>query len=252
MSMISVITCCRHPTPQSIQEKNVGKTIGAPYEYLPIDGTDGTSLAAIYNFGISRARGEVIVFIPEDVYFMKPGWGRVLQQKFSDPTIAGVGVAGTQYLSSTTPSLTAAGRPFIKGRVVYHLQNGDFFAVVYSHELGDFDVVACDGAFLAVRAKHLVHAWFDQETFDGEHFADLDLCMQLRKCGRLLVTTDLVVKKRSPMQFDRAWQEYSRRFIDKWSIELPASCTTAVPDPKHFVSSQCVNLHGKVPAETIC
>ncbi|MBN1575238.1 MAG: hypothetical protein JW913_01705 [Chitinispirillaceae bacterium] len=250
--MISIITCCRHPTSRSIQERNIAKTVGAPHEYLPIDGTDGSSSATIWNFGISRARGDIIVFIPEDVYFMKQGWGGVLQRKFSDSTVAGVGVAGTQYLSATTPSLTAAGRPFIKGRVVYHLQNGDFFAAVYSQELGDFEVVACDGVFLAVRKLHLAHAWFDQEIFDGEHFADLDLCMQLRKCGRLLVTTDIVVKKRSPMQFDRAWQEYSRRFLDKWSAELPASCVEAVPNPKRFVSSQCVNLQGKVPMETIC
>ncbi|MBN1309262.1 MAG: hypothetical protein JXA18_15165 [Chitinispirillaceae bacterium] len=250
--MISVLSCCRHPTTQSIQEKNTAKTIGVPYEYLPIDGTDGTSSAAIWNFGISRTRGDIIVFIPEDVYFMKPGWGAVLESKFSDPHVAGLGVAGTQYLLATTPSLTAAGRPFIKGRVVYHLQNGDFFAVVYSQELGDFEVVACDGVFLAVRKRHLAHAWFDQETFDGEYFADLDLCMQLRKCGKLLVTTEIVVKKRSPLQFDRVWKEYGRRFLDKWSMELPASCIAAVPDPKRFVSSQCVNLKGKVPMETIC
>ncbi len=250
--MISVITCCRHPSPQSIQEKNITKTVGSPCEYLPIDGTNGSSTATIWNFGISRSKGDIVVFIPEDVYFMKRDWGAVLEHKFADPKVAGIGVAGTQYLLAGTPSLTAAGRPFIKGRVVYHLQNGDFFAVVYSQELGDFEVVACDGVFLAVRKQHLALAWFDQETFDGEHFADLDLCMQLRKCGKLFVTTDILVKKQSQMHFDRVWQEYSRRFIDKWSAELPASCVDAVPDPKHFVSSQCVNLHGKAPIETIC
>ena len=250
--MISVITCCRHPMPQSIHEKNIAKTVGAPCEYVPIDGTNGASTAALLNFGISRSCGDIVVFLPEDVYFMKTGWGEVLKRKFADPSIAAVGVAGTQYLSATSASLTAAGRPFIKGRVVYHLQNGDFFAVVFSQELGDFEVVALDGAFIAVRAAHLAHAWFDQETFDGEHLADLDLCMQLRKCGRLLATTEVVVKKRIPLQIDPAWQEYSRRFLDKWSVELPAACVDAVPDPQHFVSSQCVNLLGKVPTETIC
>jgi hypothetical protein len=250
--MISVITCCRHPMPQSIQEKNIAKTVGAPCEYLPIDGTGGQSSAAILNFGISRARGDIVVFIPEDVYFMKAGWGGILERKFADPSIAAVGVAGTQYLQATTPSLTAAGRPFIKGRVVYHLQNGDFFAVVYSPEPGDFEVVALDGAFIAVRKKHLAQAWFDEDTFDGEHFAELDLCMQLRKCGRLLATTDIMVKKRSPLQFDHAWQEHSARFLDKWSAELPAACVGTVPDPDNIVTSQCVNLHGKAPIQTIC
>lgn len=250
--MISIVTCCRHPMPQSIQEKNIAKTVAAPCEYLPVDGTGGESSASLLNFGLSRSSGDIVVFLPEDVYFMKIGWGAVLERKFADPSIAAVGVAGTQYLPATTPSLTAAGRPFIKGRVVYHLQNGDFFAVVYSQELGDFQVVALDGAFIAVRRDHLARAWFDQETFDGDYFADLDLCMQLRKCGVLLATTDIVVKKRTPPQFGPTWQEYSRRFVDKWSMELPATCVDAVPDPQHFVSSQCVNLHGKVPSQTIC
>lgn len=250
--MISVITCCRHPVPQPIQEKNIAKTVGVPYEYLPVDATGGISTAAVWNFGISRSKGDIIVFIPDDVFFMKRNWGGVLVSKFADASVAGVGVAGTQYLSDITPSLTSAGRPFIKGRIVYHLQNGDFFAVVYSQELGDFDVVACDGVFMAVRRSHLAKAWFDQETFDGGHFADLDLCMQLRDCGRLLVTTEIVIKRRSQTHFDKSWQEYARRFVDKWSTELPASCINAVPDPKKFIPSQCVNLQGKAPMETIC
>lgn len=250
--MISVITCCRHHVSQSIQEKNIAKTVGVPFEYLPVDGSGQEADAALLNFGISRSKGDIAVFIPEDVYFMKIGWGAVLEKKFADPSLSAVGVAGTQYLMHSSPSLTAAGRPFIKGRVVYHLQNGDFFAVVYSKENGDFEVVACDEAFLAVPRRHLAHAWFDQETFDGEYLAELDLCMQLRHCGRLLVTTDILVKKRSQAQFDKVWQEYSRRFMDKWSLELPATCTDSVPDPQNFVSSQCVDLHGKAPMETIC
>lgn len=250
--MITVITCCRHPKPQTIQERNIAKTIGVPYEYFPIDGTGTLNNAALWNFGISRAAGDILVFIPEDVYFMKTNWGTVLERKFTDPSIAGVGVAGTQFLPAGAPSLTAAGRPFIKGRVVYHLENGDFFAVVYSQEKGDFEVVACEGTFLAVRRAHCAQAWFDQDTFDGEHFADLDLCMQLRHCGRLIVTTDIVVKRRSQINFDRTWKEYSRRFGEKWSAELPASCVETVPDPQNFVSSHCVNLKGKAPMETIC
>ena len=235
-----------------MQERNIAKTVGVPHEYLPIDGRGGGSTASLWNFGISRSHGDIVVFIPEDVFFMKPNWGAVLQQKFSDTSIAAVGVAGTQYLIADSPSLTAAGRPFIKGRIVYHLQNGDFFAVVYSQDLGDFEVVACDGVFLAVRATHLQHAWFDQELFDGYHFADTDLCMQLRHCGKLLVTTGIVVKKRSQIQYDKEWHEYGRRFLDKWSVELPASCVATVPDPANFISSHCVNLQGKAPMETIC
>jgi cellulose synthase/poly-beta-1,6-N-acetylglucosamine synthase-like glycosyltransferase len=238
--------------PQSTQEKNITKTIGVPFEYLPIDGSNHANTAAILNYGISLAKGDLVVFLSEDAYFMKNDWGSVLEQKFADPHIAGVGIAGTQYLLPSTPSLTAAGRPFIKGRIVYHIQNGDFFAVVYSNENGDFEVVAFDGVFMAVRGQLLTQAWFDQDTFDGNHLADIDLCMQLRKCGKLIVTTDIVLKKRSQTQFDKEWHEYSRRFCEKWSSELPARCVDTEFDPDLIVSSQCVNLQGKAPMETIC
>jgi len=250
--MISVITCCRHPLPQSIQEKNIARTVGVPYEYLPIDGSNHASNAALLNYGISLAKGDIVVFMADDAYSMKYNWGTVLEQKFADPHVACVGVAGTQYLFPNTPSLTAPGRPFIKGRIVYHLQNGDFFAVVYSPENGDFDVVACDGVFMAVRAELLAKAWFDQDTFDGEHLADIDLCMQLNTFGKIIVTTDIVIKKRSQIQFDKVWHEYSRRFLEKWSFRLPAYCSTTAPDPQHILHSQCVDLRGKAPMETIC
>lgn len=250
--MISVITCCRHPKPQSIQEKNIIKTIGAPFEYLPIDGSNHSSNAALYNYGLTLAQGDIVVFLSDDAYSMKLNWGSILEQKFSDPSIACVGIAGTQYIFSHTPSLTAAGRPFIKGRLVYHLQNGDFFAVVYSSEKGDDDVVACDGTFMAIRRSLFSQVCFDQNTFDGEYLADTDICMQLRKFGRIIVTTDIVFKKRSQISFDSIWHEYSNRFLKKWAGELPAYSCDSMPNPKQIVPSQCVNLQGKAPMETIC
>ena len=251
--MISVVTCWRRPIPQSIQERNIQKTIGAHHEYIMIDGSGGIPLAAAYNQGIEQARGDIIVFILEDVFFMKMNWGGILEGKFAqDPWLGLVGVAGTQFLFSDKCSWTAAGRPFIKGRVIHHLQNGDFFAVVHSPEKGDAPVIACDGVFMAVKASLFESVRFDEGTFDGDHFWDLDLCMQINQQQRLIVTTDIAVKRRSQNVFDKTWNSYGQMFLSKYMHYLPLSCADTVPDPERFSSSQCVDLKGKAPLETIC
>jgi GT2 family glycosyltransferase len=237
----------------SIQERNVYKTIGTQCEYLLIDGSNNASIAAAYNHGVNLSHGDILVFIRDDAYFMKPNWGQILINKFmQDQWLGIVGVAGSQYLYQDKPSLTAAGRPFIKGRVVHHLQNGDFFAVVYSQENGDFEVVACDGVFFAIRADLFSRIAFDEYTFTGDCFYDIDICMQARHTNRIIVTTDIVVKRRSQALFDKSWQIFGGQFIQKWATELPASTVDAVPDPENFQSTICVDLKGKYPIETIC
>jgi hypothetical protein len=183
---------------------------------------------------------------------MKMNWGAILRSKFNDQSVGMVGVAGTQYLYSDKYSLTAAGRPFIKGRIVQHYENGDFFAVVYSQENGDFDVVACEGVFMAIPTELFQYVGFDDVSFNGPYFHDLDISMQMLRGRRLIVTTDIVVKRRSQMQFDKVWHYYGQIFLQKYTQELPASCTNIVPDPDNYLSSNCVDLKGKAPMETIC
>ncbi|HEX2957984.1 MAG TPA: glycosyltransferase [Chitinispirillaceae bacterium] len=250
--MISVITCAAKDAAGSIQERNIAKTVGTEHEYIVIDGSSGIGLAGAYNYAISQVRGDICVFIPDDAYFMKMNWGTILRNKFTDQSIGMIGVAGTQYLFNDRCSLTAAGRPFIKGRIVQHLENGDFFAVVYSQENGDSDVVACEGVFMAIPTELFQYVRFDDASFDGMYFHDMDMSMQIRRGRRIVVTTDIVVKKRSQTKFDKVWQHYGQIFLQKYAQELPASCTGLVPDPNNFVSSNCVDLKGKAPMETIC
>lgn len=251
--MISVIVNAKNPSAQSIQERNIYKTAGCECEYILFDGTQNANLAAIYNHAVTIAKGDIVVFMRDDVYFMKMNWGQLLEMKYAnDPWLGVVGVAGSQYLYSDKHSLTAAGRPFIKGRVVHHLQNGDFFAVVYSQENGDFEVVAVDGVFMAVKRELFTTYQFDQTNFASEHFYDLDFCMQVRHTNRIVVSTDIVIKRRSQAVFDKDWNASGAVFLQKWAQELPAASVETVPDPSNFSSTVCVDLKGKAPIETIC
>ncbi|MFP4014016.1 MAG: glycosyltransferase [Chitinispirillaceae bacterium] len=251
--MISVVISARNPVPQSTLERNIRKTIGSPLELLMINNSNGANgLAAVYNFGASRSRGDILVFMHDDAYFMNENWGAVLEHYFaSDPYLGIVGVAGTQFLFNNNSSWTAAGRPFVKGRIIHDLQNGDFFATMFSPQKENAEVVACNGVFFAVRRTLLSQFGFDQQTFDSFYFHDLDFCMQARRQWRIVVTGDIVVKHRSTGTYDKNWQYYGQRFLQKWTSELPASCVNYMPDPVNCAPAQCVNLKGKVTQRTI-
>lgn len=238
-----------------MHQRNIEKTVGdTPCEYIRIDNQDNRhSLGAAYNEGVARASGDILVFMHEDVFFMEGDWGGVLQRKFSDSAVGLIGVAGTSYLFADPPGWVVAGRPYIHGHVVHELEDGRRFDLtVFSWEKEDAEVVAVDGLLFAIPKTLFSTIRFDQETFDGFHFYDLDIAMQVRRTHRLLVTRDLLVKHCSGGSFDGTWQKYAARFVEKYHSELPASCVSSVPDLRNRIHFENIDLRGKAPQITIC
>ena len=84
MHFISVIVCSRADPAWTVHERNVAKTAGSAHEYLRIDNRSGRyGICAAYNKGIEQARGDILVFIHEDVFFMETNWAAVLSRKNS-------------------------------------------------------------------------------------------------------------------------------------------------------------------------
>jgi len=252
--VITVIISARNPVPESTLERNIRKTAGAPIELFMINNSGGANgLASVYNFGASRSRGDILVFMHDDAFFMTENWVPILENLFAqDPYLGVVGVAGTQYLYNDNASWTAAGQPFIKGRVVHDLQNGDFFATLFSQERESCEVVACCGVFFAVRRTLLTQFGFDQQVFNSFYFHEMDFCMQARKTWRVMVTGEILIKHRSTGTYDKGWHHYGQMFLSKWASELPASCAgDLVPDPARCVHAVNANLKGKIEQRTI-
>jgi glycosyltransferase involved in cell wall biosynthesis len=67
--MITVIISARNPVPESTLERNIRKTVGAPIELFIINNSEGKNgLAAVYNFGAARSRGDILVFMHDDAF----------------------------------------------------------------------------------------------------------------------------------------------------------------------------------------
>jgi hypothetical protein len=106
---------------------------------------------------------------------------------------------------------------------------------VFSEDETDAEAVAVDGLFFAIRKELFPTIQFDERTFDRFHFYDLDICMQVRKTHKIIVTSKILVKHFSGGSFRETWREYADRFIKKYSSMLPVSCSGTVPDPAHRI-----------------
>ena len=246
--MISVIVCSRQPATWDLHERNVAKTIGCEYEYVRIDNSANRyGICAAYNKGVEQAKGDILVFVHEDVFFMEIGWGAVLEKKFAANQKLGlVGVAGTQYLCADHPAWIRVGQPYIRGRVVHEINGGEQFTLsVFSWDKTDAFVVAVDGLFFGVLASLFPAIRFDDVTFDKFHFYDLDICMQIRRTHSLMVTWDILLKHMSGGNVDASWMEAGRRFLAKYKNELPASCIQGVPDLTQHKEAMHYDLRGK-------
>ena len=252
--LISVIVSTQEDKQGTIHEKNVRKTIGInQFEYIPIVNKNKEfGICSAYNKGVAAAKGEILVFVHDDVFFVEGGWGAALREKIQDETIGLIGVAGTEYLFAENPGWILAGRPFIHGHVIHELNNGATYNLtVFSWEKKDREVVAVDGLFFAVRKSLFNNIEFDEKNFDDFHFYDMDICMQVRKTHRCIVTWDILVKHQSGGAFDETWKKYAAKFIQKYQSELPASCTDKIPDPANSIPFENYNLKGKAPQVTI-
>lgn len=252
--MISLITCSRNEPSWDLHQRNILKTAGTDdIQYIRIDNRDNRySLCSAYNEGIKRAEGDILVFMHEDAFLAEGGWAEKLVKKFKDQSIGLVGVAGTQYLFADNPAWVTAGRPFIKGQVIHELDKGaKYFLTVFDWQREDADVVAVDGLFFAIRKSLFDQIHFDDITFNGFHLYDMDICMQVLKTHRLIVTTDILVKHFSGGSFDEIWKTYAFRFIQKYRSVLPVSCVSNIPDISRNVSFENIDLKGKAPQITI-
>lgn len=252
--MISVIVCSREDPSRDTHRRNIEKTIGCEFEYVRIDNRSNRyGICSAYNRGVDKSSGEIMVFVHEDVFFMEPGWGRMLLTKFgSDPSLGLIGVAGTQYLTHWHPAWLAAGDPFLRGRLVHELNGGATrYLSVFSWDKLDAEVVAVDGLFFAVRGDLFKGIRFDERTFDGFHFYDLDICMQIGKTHRLIVTWDILVKHLSAGNCDDSWKEAGVRFLEKYRDILPIRCVDSVPGNGKKTFGRNYDISGAIPSGVI-
>lgn len=226
---IDVVVCSKDAEQARIHRRNVLKTALVPLVYHRVENSENQfgGICRAYSAGFNQGEADIVVFVHEDVFFLQPGWGKQVLQLFDEnPQMGLLGVAGSSRLQADNPLWVRAGRPWIHGRVMHWLNNGErIFSTEYSGTAENVvqRVAVVDGLFMAVRRSSMQGLGFDASTFGGYHFYDLDLCMQMHVAGlyQICVSSELSVCHMSGGGFDQSWKESAVQFLRKWGADLP-------------------------------
>ncbi len=174
---------------------------------------DARSLAEAFNRILAVAAGEAVVLCHDDIEVLSPRLDLALARALERFDI--VGVAGSDRVSG--PAVLWTGHPHVHGWVSY--PRGDAIEVAplsfRSGLLGGMQ--ALDGVFLAMRGSTARALRFDERTFDGFHFYDLDFTYGAHLAGhRLGVSTDILLLHASEGRFEQSWKRYAERFLGKY------------------------------------
>lgn len=182
--MLSIIICSKNPDVSPELRQNIAETIGCEHELVVIDNSHNRySIFQAYNEGVSRAKGDILCFMHDDILYRSTCWGNIVQEVFHDSSIGVIGFAGAHFLSSSPWYWSYS--PFISEHNLCndHGKVLEFFKDDYYDENGLADLVVVDGFCFFVRSSLFDKIRFDEDTYTGFHAYDMDLCMQVLGLG---------------------------------------------------------------------
>lgn len=218
--LISVIVCSIDGTKlDKIRANYAARLAGENWEFIAI--RDARSLCEGYNRAIRQSSGELLIFSHDDIEILSPDFRHKLKCYLSAFDL--IGIAGTRRLIGA--SWVKAGWPWLHGQVVHPDAAGGYKICLYGVNTPlQPDIQALDGLFFACRRSVAVQIGFDEKTFDGFHFYDLDFSYSAFQAGfRLGVCNDIAVVHDSEGHYNEAWERYAERFLAKHGARLDKS-----------------------------
>src|SRR5262249_326879 len=142
-----------------------------------------------------------------------------------------IGVAGSTLASG--PGWSWSGAPHIFTSIAYPGSAGDGTLMLATcgtsgPVIGGAQLI--DGLFMAARRELLEDLSFDEETFDGFHFYDLDFSYRAWRSGaETAICRDIVMCHQSRGKFNADYRHYAERYRQKF----PDACSApASPKPR--------------------
>jgi len=231
--MLSIITCSIKPELATQLHENIKQTIGIDFEFITIDNRlNNYGLCQAYNIGAAKAKYPYICFAHEDILFHTPDWGRNLIAHLQQPEIGLVGIAGGTLMTQTPATWWNNFHPkVIYMNLLQHHPKG-----IVKHDTKTVtntthnQVVALDGVFLACRKEIWQEFPFDEKTFTGFHFYDVDFSFQIAQKYKVKVIYDVLIEHFSIGNANKQWLETQLIFNNKWKTILPFSSIHYTPD----------------------
>jgi GT2 family glycosyltransferase len=224
--LISLIICSSTADLDYQLKTNIELTIGCSFEFIIINNSKNSyDIFEAYNLGVQRSKGEILCFLHDDIYFHTRNWGNIVINHFINPKIGAIGVAGSPYLAK------AIGSWWSGGLINQHLCYQENSKIKISkknntkEKVQTKEVVILDGLWFCIKRELFQKVKFDEITFDGFHFYDLDICTQVFQNNyKILAISDILIQHDSAGNINDKWIENAKLFNQKWKRHLPISC----------------------------
>ena len=224
--MISLIICSRTGSITAALGDTIETTIGVPYETIVIDNTDNRyNIFQAYNIGVSKSSYSILCFMHDDIEYHTNNWGEKVLRHFEDAQTGAIGIAGSPYVPAMPGSWWGG------GLVNQHLlvsEQGKLIAADKSANTSQENkqpVITLDGVWICFRKELFNKISFDEATYKGFHFYDVDTALQVYTAGyHLYCIGDIDIYHQSSGRLDNTWCENALQFNHKWKQHVPLSC----------------------------
>lgn len=229
--MISIIVSTYKPESFKQLKSCVQKTIGVPYEIIPVQNPGLYSICEAYNMGVAKAQYPYFCFVHDDVIIHTKDWGQLLINRMdADRKIGLIGIAGSKF-KSTYPTTGWGTGPFVKNLWRGHYKTTDAMQQTIEVDLDKRltkpeteEVVVVDGLFLFTKSEVLTKCRFDAAMLTHFHGYDTDFSLQVIQNGyKVIVDRSLDVFHHSKGVQGAEFAKANRAIYRKWSSKLPVA-----------------------------
>ena len=164
---------------------------------------------------------------------MSKGWGKVVEELFSARKDLGVvGVAGGHLMPDCPASWFTCHT--VSYNICQHNNDNQYTPKRYSNfymPKGGIEVACVDGLWMCIRKELFKTIRFDEDSFDGFHAYDIDICMQAIKAGfSVRITDEVDIYHKSPGTCDGNFLKAMDTWHKKWHTMLPIVRGVDLPD----------------------
>ena len=227
---ISFITVSQRPEMvQKLEASLRAATGGITWELTVVDGRLH-DLFRGYNRGAKQSRADRLVFLHDDVQLMGNAltWERPLKL-VDDPAVGFIGIAesrrleawGTWWGGNLTQEETFGS---CRGMVWYPAEDDSGVKVnCWPSNMALFGrVLVVDGTFLLCHCRTFdALRGFDEQTFQGYHFYDVDITFRAALAGLINHVAPIPLLHASMGRYDFQWQAARQIFAKKYAAVLP-------------------------------
>ena len=160
---------------------------------------------------------DVVIFLHDDITILEKDFNEKIEMYFKYKKNVGIaGVIGTTIFPEAGGWWMVDRQIHTRGKIMQGHPHKEPYLMNDKTGMYD-DLVSIDGCIMMIRGSVFHKFRFDEETYDGFHFYDVDTCLEIMKMGLDVGTIDVLVQHESEGPMPATWQTNKDKFIQKWT-----------------------------------